>query len=74
MHAQGKDNLSGKWGGCSPEMKTIDDVEPEIDLDDIDEDWERDQEEEKEDGKWGGKEQKFGKGEEEKEDDLIAGV
>lgn len=36
-----QDTLRGKWGGCTKEMKTIDDVEPEIDLDDFDEDWER---------------------------------
>ena len=35
------------------DMKTIDDVEPEIDIDDIDEDWERDRQEDEEEGRQG---------------------
>merc|ERR1719478_1457506 len=34
---KGKDKLVGEWGGCTEEMKTIDDVEPEIDADEVDE-------------------------------------
>jgi hypothetical protein len=50
---KGKDSLQGKWGGCTSEMKTMDDVEPEIDIDDMHEDWERDREEDEKDGRQG---------------------
>ena len=42
------------------EMKTIDDVEPEIDIDDLDEDWSRDREEDEEEGRQGRGSTNFG--------------
>ena len=66
---RGKDTLGGKWGGCTPDMKTIDDVEPEIDLDDLDEDWENDREEDEEGGRQGRGSTRFGMREEEEDDE-----
>jgi len=64
---KGKDKLVGEWGGCTEEMKTIDDVEPEIDADEVDEDWGQDVEQDDAQGGFGKLSQEFGLEEEAKD-------